>query len=103
MIQLGNQEQLDGQRKRVKEQIAATYSNAEIAKAMDMTTFQEKYPTEKYEIFSEKAVEKFREDFMKSEDANSELLEQNVGLLEKVSVTDGEVIANVYIREKPQE
>jgi hypothetical protein len=103
MIQLGNQKELDEHKLGVKKQIQATYSNSEIAKAISAEDFQKNYPTKLFEIYTEESLDRFREDFMKSEDASSELLEENFKGLRKVCVTDGKIITDFYVREKPQE
>lgn len=100
MIHLGNQENIDKVREDQKQKIAGSFVQEDnVVKAISQSEFEESYPADKYERYSLEAVKRFKEDFMKSEDANEEALAESFKGLEKVVVSDGTLIADVFVRE----
>lgn len=100
MIHLGNQENIDQVRGDKKKQIAESFKQEDnVVKAISVAEFEAEYPAETHERYSLEAVKKFTEDFKKSEDANEEMLADNLKGLKKVVVSDGTMIADVFVRE----
>jgi hypothetical protein len=101
MIKLGNQENIDQVRGDMRKQITNNYTNTEETVAITKGEFDESYPSETFEHYSSASLKKFVDDFKKSEEAeNEDVLATNLKGLTRVTVSDGELIAEVYVREK---
>ena len=100
MIQLGNQENIDQVRGDKRSQITNNYSNSKEVVAISKEDFEKAYPSESFERYSSASLNKFVNDFKKSEDAEDEaVLSSNLKGLKKITVSDGELIADVFVRE----
>lgn len=70
MIHLGTEENIENFKKSQKSRILAVYGvkpNENTAEALVKAEFDEKYPVDKYEIYSIQSLDKFRQDITKSE------------------------------------
>ena len=104
MIELGNQKDIDQERSNKRSQISGNYTNQESVAAITKEEFEKSYPSESFERYSTASVKKFVDDFKKSDEAeNEEVLASNLKGLSKVVVSDGELIADVYVREIEEE
>lgn len=106
MIHLGNQEQIDSVRKAKRSQITAHYKNPAIEKAISVDDFNKEYSEDKYDRWSQASMNKFVEDFKKSEDFDEEsgaddLMKSFDGII-RVAVTDGKKVQNIFVREKDE-
>lgn len=104
MIELGNQENIDNVREGKRNQITNNYTNAKEVVALSKEDFEKAYPSESFERYSSASLNKFVNDFKKSEDGEDEaVLADNLKGLKKITVSDGELIADVFVRELEKE
>jgi hypothetical protein len=104
MIELGNQTDIDQTRSNQRTQISNQFASQGEVTAITKEDFEKSYPSETFERYSTSSVKKFVDDFKKSDDAeNEEVLASNLKGLKKVVVSDGELIADVYVREIEEE
>lgn len=99
MIHLSTQ---DGIREFHKEQanrILGNYNRDVVEKGLTIEQFIDQYPLDEYQVYSPSAIGKFLNDFSKSEDADDEILNQNLSQLHEVFIKgdNGESI-NVFVR-----
>lgn len=100
MIHLGNQENIDQVRSNKRNQITNNYTNQKAVVALSKEDFEKAYPSDSFERYSSASLNKFVNDFKKSEDAEDEaVLANNLKGLKKITVSDGELIADVFVRE----
>ena len=102
MIQLGNQKEINEIRKGIKDNIVGGYTNKEIAKALSAEEFDNNYPSDRYERYSEDAIAKFKEDFEKAEDGTEDLLKENLKDLKAIPVFEENQLYNIFVREIPE-
>jgi hypothetical protein len=84
-----NQQEIHKHQAETKSRIVKAFST-DSEKSISPDDFSKSYPSDKFNFFSEKAIESFKSDFAKSEDADSNILNQTLGNLEKVRVQTGE-------------
>jgi len=101
MIHLSNEEQIRKSIGSNQHRIASQFKGDDILeKAMPLEDFDKKYPAETYERYAYTEIAKFRDDFMKSEDANEENLKATLDGLSQVLVSDNGMATIVYVKEK---
>lgn len=98
-MELANQEELNNHNDLVKARIARSFSNNGISEAITLEDFEKSYPVDKFERYSIQALVNFREDFLKSEDASEEAFEENMQGLKSITVANGDLISEVYVKE----
>lgn len=101
MIHLSTQDGIRDFHKAQSGRIADNYNRRDVLveKAISIEEFVDQYPIEKYQIYSPSAINKFVNDFAKSENVDEELLDNNLSELEEVLIKgeDGSSI-NVFVR-----
>ena len=92
MIQMPNEDAIKEHQRIQKARIFDQFRHPEVKKSISVEEFGDKYSTG-YKFYSEKTIDQFKDDFLKSEDANQELLDQNLSKVEKINVevSKGEV------------
>lgn len=101
MIHLSNEETLRKSINSNKGRIVDQFKGTDIlSKAIPMDEFNDKYPVDKFDRYASTEISKFKDDFMKSEDADEDSLNETLKGLSPVFVKEDEKATVVYVKAK---
>jgi hypothetical protein len=107
MISLPGDNLIKKHREEQNDRLIKSYSNVEDSieksNSIDMDDFKKKYPTESFDYYSEKVVNDFKGEIIKSEDFDEEIFKSEMEGLQSVSVRiNDDIHANFYVKLKKE-